>query len=288
MNAFFKPHHGDTEPRRKPKKNFSVFSVTPWLNRVFVVAILLALLLSPIATARAQGGATVTASATIQPAHVVNLGFLNTAFLKEVNVKEGDVVTEGQILATLDTPELEFAVTAAEAALKSAKSYAELQRYGGSRVFRGGQFVYQAPPREMIDKADMRVMLAQASLEAAQIALAQSTLVAPLGGTVISVPVLPGQMTQLGDTVIAIATLDQLQIETTDLSERDIAKIQVGQKATVFIDALNAEFPATIIAIAPRADIVGGDVVFKVTLVFDEQPVGVLWGMTAEVTITTE
>lgn len=250
---------------------------------------ILALLVSPTAmTVRAQDGAMVTASATIQPAHVVHLGFLNTAMLKEISVKEGDVVEVGQILATLDTPEFKYAISAAEAALNSAKSYAELQRYGGSRVFRGGQFVYQAPPHEMIAKADMRVRLAQASLEAAQAALAQSTLLAPLGGTVTSAPVLPGQLVQLDQTVLTIATLDQLQIETTDLAERDIAKIQIGQKATVFIDALDAEFSATVIAIAPRAEKVGGDVVFKVTLVFDEQPVGLLWGMTAEVTITTE
>jgi hypothetical protein len=39
------------------------------------------------------------------------------------------------------------------------------------------------------------------------------------------------------------------------------------------------------VGIAPKADIVGGDVVFKVTIAFDEQPQGALWGMTAEVTI---
>jgi RND family efflux transporter MFP subunit len=288
MNASLKFHHRDTESQRKSKENFSVFSVTPWLNRVPFAVLLLALLLSPIAAVRAQGGSMVTASAVIQPARVARLGFLSTALVKEISVKEGDVVHAGQILATLDTPELEFAVTATQAALRSAKSYAELQRYGGSRTFRGGQIVYQAPPHEMIEKADMRVTLAQATLEAAQAAHAQSTLVAPFAGTVTSLPVLPGQMIQLDQPVIVLAALDQLQIETTDLSERDIAKIKVGQKATVFIDALDAEFPATVIAIAPRADNVGGDVVFKVTLVFDEQPVGLLWGMTAEVTITTE
>lgn len=287
MNTSFKSHHGDTESRRKPKRNFPVFSVTPWLNRVFVAAIILTLLLSPITNVRAQGGATVTASAVIQPARVAHLGFLNTAIVKEINVKEGDVVEAGQILAVLDTPELEFAVTAAEAALRSAQSYAQLQRYG-NRVFRGGQFVTQAPPREMIEKADMRVTLAQASLDAAKAALAQSTLLAPFGGTVISIAVLPGQLAQLDQPVLTIATLDQFQITTTDLSELDIAKIKIGQKAIVFIDSLNAEFPATVTAIAPRADTVGGDVVFKVTLVFDEQPAGLLWGMTAEVTITTD
>lgn len=257
---------------------------------IFALGLLavLVLLLGPIAAARAQGGATVTVSAVIAPARVARLRFLSAAFVKEINVKEGDVVQAGQILATLDTPELEYAVTAAEAALRGAQSFAELQRYGGSRAFVGGKIVYEAPPHEMIEKADMRVTLAQASLEAALAALAQSALTAPFGGTVASTPVLPGQMVQFDQPVLVLATLDQLQIETTDLSELDIAKVKVGQKATVFIDALNAEFPATVAAIAPRANTVGGDAVFKVTLVFDKQPVGLLWGMTAEATITTD
>lgn len=268
------------EKKIRAVRSFAMFA----LNLLAIFA----LLFSPIATVRAQGGSTVTASAVIQPAHVAHLGFLSTALLKEVNVSEGDTVQAGQILASLNASELEFAVSAAESALRSAQSFAELQRYGGSRSFRQGQIVYSAPPAEVIKKADLRVDQARAALEGAQAFLAQSTLAAPFNGTIISTPVLPGQLVQFGDTVITLATLDQLQVETTDLAERDIAKIKIGQKATVFIDALNAEFPATVTAIAPRAEKIGGDVVFKVTLVFDELPAGMLWGMTAEVTITVE
>jgi hypothetical protein len=40
-----------------------------------------------------------------------------------------------------------------------------------------------------------------------------------------------------------------------------------------------------VVSISPIADTVGGDVVFKVTITFDNQPADLLWGMTAEVTI---
>jgi hypothetical protein len=39
------------------------------------------------------------------------------------------------------------------------------------------------------------------------------------------------------------------------------------------------------VSISPRADTIGGDVVFKVTIAFDRQPDNILWGMTGEVTI---
>ena len=79
--------------------------------------------------------------------------------------------------------------------------------------------------------------------------------------------------------------MQNLQVETTDLSERDILKVKVGAPASVSIEALNATFSGKVIRIAPKADNRGGDVVFKVTIALDEQPKDLLWGMTAEVTI---
>jgi HlyD family secretion protein len=83
---------------------------------------------------------------------------------------------------------------------------------------------------------------------------------------------------------MTLATLDQLQLETTDLSERDIAKVKVGAPVKISIEALNETFTGKVVSISPRADTVGGDTVFKVTIAFDEQPENLLWGMTAEVT----
>ena len=251
---------------------------------------LLALLVSPAATTvRAQGGSSVTASAVIVPAQVSEMSFLTTALIRDVFVEAGDLVEAGTPLAALDTPELEYLVTAAEAAYRSAQSYAELQRYGSVKKYDDrGRVYFEAPPHETIQKADARAEQARVALEVAQITLAQSTLIAPYNGTIVAIHALPGELVQPGQPVLTLATLDKLQIETTDLSERDIAKIKIGQAATVSIEALDAKFPATVIAIAPRSETLGGDVVFKVTLAFDKIPPGLLWGMTAEVTITTE
>ena len=249
---------------------------------------ILALLVSPVA-ARAADGIPVTASAAILPAQVSEVGFLSSALVREIPVKVGDVVQAGQTLATLDAPELEYAVTAADAAYRSAQSYAELQLYRTVPVydFRGHKTI-QTMPREVVLRANSLAEAARASLEVAKASLAQATLVAPYDATIISVHIIPGELVQPDQAVITLAALDKLQIETTDLSQRDISKIKIGQSATVFIDALNTEFSARVIAIAPRADIRGGDVIYKVTLAFDDLPDGLLWGMTAEVTITTQ
>lgn len=243
---------------------------------------ILALLASPVAAA--QNGA-VIASAVIVPAQTWQLGFLSSALVKDVAVEEGDEVSAGQTLVTLNTPELEYNAIAAQEAFRSAQAYAELQRYKRVKDRRKGKVFWDVVPPEVRQRADAQAASAQAAMEAAQATLEQSMLIAPQNATVASVHVLPGEFVQQNQTVLTLATLDVLQLDTTDLSERDITKVKIGAPASIFIEALNETVNGKVISISPIASIVGGDVVFTVTIAFDEQPGDLMWGMTAEVTI---
>ncbi|MBI2333341.1 MAG: biotin/lipoyl-binding protein, partial [Chloroflexi bacterium] len=70
----------------------------------------------------------VVASAVVEPAQVSNLGFTISALVKEIPVHEGDVVQAGDVLMTLNTPELEYAVIAAEADFNARSQAAQLQK----------------------------------------------------------------------------------------------------------------------------------------------------------------
>ena len=264
-----------------------------WL-RLVSAGLLMIILVSPVSTRVAfasdanqpvSAQTTVTASAVVVPAQVSQLGFLVSALAKEVPVKEGDSVKAGQTLMVLDTPDLEFAVTEAQAALHSAQAYADLQKYRRVKDRRNGKIFYDAVPVELRQRADARVQQAQVMLELAQINLAESTLTAPFDGTVASVGVIPGEFVPSDQAVVTLATLNDLRLETTDLSERDIAGVKIGAPATISAEALNQTFNGKVTGISPISNTIGGDVVFKVTIAFDEQPENLLWGMTAEVTI---
>jgi RND family efflux transporter MFP subunit len=231
---------------------------------------------------------TVTASAVILPAHIAELGFLISGIAKEVPVKEGGSVKAGQTLMVLDTPELEFAVVEAKAALRSVQSYADLQKYRRIENRRNGKIFYDVIPAIYRQRADAKVQQAQAALELAEIALAEGTLTAPSDGTVTLLHVIPGEFVPADQAVITLATLDTLQVETSDLSERDITKISIGAPVNIYIEALKEDVRGRVISISPRANTVSGDTVFKVTIAFDEQPEQVLWGMTAVVNIEEE
>ena len=92
----------------------------------------------------------------------------------------------------------------------------------------------------------------------------------------------------MSEKKVTLADLSHLQVETTDLSERDVTEVQAGQGATVYVEALNVDVPGRVARISPLASTVGGDVVYTVVVDLDEQPAGLRLGMSVEVEIATE
>jgi multidrug efflux pump subunit AcrA (membrane-fusion protein) len=64
----------------------------------------------------------VTATGTLVPAQQMNLGFKTTGTLSAVDVRVGDHVKSGQLLATIDPAPLEVALQQAQATLASAQA----------------------------------------------------------------------------------------------------------------------------------------------------------------------
>lgn len=269
---------------------------------VFVVVSLLAILLSACGQANSteavptvvidagnssqpanqqpSSGGSISASAIVVPMQDANLSFTSIGRVTEVNVQVGDKVQAGDVLVQLDTSILEAKVREAEANLTYAQiSLDYLVRNVGCKM-------NCAPSQEHIEVAENDVAKAQALVDSAKAVLAaQSNLTAPFAGTVISVDIAPYETVAPGQVVMVIGDLSKYQIETTDLSERDVTQVKVGQSASVYIEALDEEFTGKVVDVARISSEVGGDVVYKVTIEFDKQPAGLLWGMSADVNI---
>lgn len=244
----------------------------------------------PVATIRVQSPDAVIASAKVEPAQIVDLGFTISALVKEIPIKEGEFVQAGQPLMILDTPELEFAAVSAEEDFNARALAAELQRQDKVKYVNpeSGKVSWYPLPREVYLKAVSIADQAKARWDTAESNLAQNTLYAPFDGTVIDVVVIPGELVQVNQIVLTIADLNSLQIVTTDLSERDIARVKIGQNVEAYIEALDMTVAGKVTRIDPKAETVGGDVVFPVTVTLDKIPDGLLWGMSAEIEIQTK
>lgn len=231
----------------------------------------------------------VKASAVVVPAQQARLSFIMSGMVTEVTVQEGDRVQAGQALARLDTTDMEYNIAVAEAALKAAQLQAEIEREPRKKFnFDTFQFDYVPNAGELVLQADSRTEQSRLAVEVAKASLAQAALLAPFAGTVVEVDLARGEYVQPGQVVIVISTLEELRVETTDLSELDVAALETGQPASVYVEALDQEFPGQVTAISPISETVGGDVVFQVTVELDEQPQDLLWGMSADVEINVE
>lgn len=218
----------------------------------------------------ASGG--VSASGEIVPAQNADLSFPLTGVVTDVRVQAGEHVEAGQVLASLDTSILQAQVQEADANLRAQEiRYRYLARTGTDQ--------------EHLDSALADVAQMQAKLDAAKATLAQATLAAPFAGTIAEVNIVPAETVIPGQVIFKLGDFSHFRVETTDLSERDVPKVKAGQAAQVEVIALNQSFSGKVTDISRVASTIGGDVVYKVTIEFDKQPAGLLWGMTANVRI---
>jgi HlyD family secretion protein len=142
---------------------------------------------------------------------------------------------------------------------------------------------------EEIAVSEAAVAQAEAALETARVALERCEVRAPFAGTVGAVDVREGELVTPGQPLITLGDLSTLQVETTDLDEIDVARVAVGQQATITFDALPEQvFAGRVIHISPMAEPGTGGVNYTVILELDELDPVIRWGMTAFVDIEVE
>ncbi len=143
------------------------------------------------------------------------------------------------------------------------------------------------PDPEQLALLQARLKNAQDQVKAAQASLDSLELKAPFSGTIGLVNHQAGEWILAGQPVLVLADLEHLRIETTDLSEKDISKVQVGQPVTISVKALSQDLTGHVKEIMPLADTLGGDVVYKTILELDAPLSGLRAGMSVKVQFNT-
>jgi RND family efflux transporter MFP subunit len=124
------------------------------------------------------------------------------------------------------------------------------------------------------------VAQAQAGLDRAKAVREQADIVAPFDGTISDVLIRDGQYVNAGQPIVLLGDLSRMQIETTDLNEKDVAGLKIGDKVMVTVDALpGVQVEGTIAQIAPKSSKTTG-VNYTVTIDLAQVPDGLRWGMT--------
>jgi len=138
--------------------------------------------------------------------------------------------------------------------------------------------------------AQIQLTIAQNNLGRAIQAQDDINLVAPWSGTVLSVEAASGALVGSGSPIVTLLDSTQLEFHTTNLSERDLAKISPGQSAVVTLKAYpNNAIEAAVVRVGWQAgEFVGDAATFPVILSLSDTDLDIRPGMTGQVEILSD
>ncbi|MDH3223301.1 MAG: efflux RND transporter periplasmic adaptor subunit [Gemmatimonadota bacterium] len=167
-----------------------------------------------------------------------------------VPVRENRTVGQGQLLVQVDTTEYALAVSAAEAAVRSAEV-----DYQTRVLFNEEQEESEAKAqRDRLARAVSGLDQATVELRRAQFELAESSVTAPFGGRVADLLVVPGHFVREGDELLTVVDLDPIKVEVQVL-EAEVGFLTEGRGASLTFAAFPSErFTGAVETINPVVD----------------------------------
>ncbi|WP_433212781.1 efflux RND transporter periplasmic adaptor subunit [Dactylosporangium sp. CS-047395] len=276
-----------------------------------------------VSTAKVARGAvssTVSAAGTVQAQATRSLGFTTSGTLTELNVKAGDTVAEGAVLAKIDPSSAQDAVDQASESVSNAQDSLDKAETAhdtalalptsnpttaaaipSSSARAGGQTGQNAQntnqnaaqtranqvqqTSDNLMSAQQRLNNAKLSLTQAQTKLAGTVITAPVGGKILAVSGSVGS--QSGSNVITLAGTGDAVVKA-QFTEAEVAALKVGQTATITLPDNAAEkFPGKVLQIDPAGTVSNRLVRYAALISFDKVPDTLLYGQSATVAVVT-
>jgi len=137
---------------------------------------------------------------------------------------------------------------------------------------------------DQLASAQARLASATAAQQSAQALVDAHELKASMDGTVANIALQAGQKIAAGQTVFTLADFSHWVVQTDNLTEIDVVKLQVGQKVSVVLDALPGQsLSGEVTHINLFSELKRGDTTYTVTVVLSQSDPQMRWGMTAAV-----
>ncbi|WP_177199832.1 efflux RND transporter periplasmic adaptor subunit [Flexibacter flexilis] len=216
---------------------------------------------------------TLSYSGTIEAENTANIGFAVPGVINRIAAQEGQKVSKGELLASVDDLEYQNALAIANAGLEQAEDmYKRLDD-----LYKKGSL----PEKDYID-IKTKVTQAKANQKISAKHIRDSRLVAPMSGTITAKMIELGAMAAPGVPAFSIVKTDKVYARIA-VPESEIGLLQKGMKASVYIPTIKETLSGTIAIINPLADDMSKTYTIKVIL---DNPKGrVLPGMLTNVSL---
>lgn len=201
----------------------------------------------------------VEASGVVAFRDETRLSFMVPGLIRSIAVREGDTVKAGQLLATLETTQVDAGSTQAREAWLKAKR--DLER--GEKLF--GEDVLT---REQLDDLGTAERVARAALSNADFARSNASITAPAAGQVLRRLSEEREMIGVGQPVLTLGDAGSGMVLRLGLADREVVRVHEGDAAVLHFDAFpGKEFSGRVQEMSRAADPRMGT--YRVDVAFD-------------------
>jgi multidrug efflux system membrane fusion protein len=168
----------------------------------------------------------------------VKLSFKTGGIIAVMNVKEGNRVKKGDLLASLNLSEIRAGVDQAKSGYEKAlRDYTRMENlYRDSSI-----------SLEKKENAATALNMAKATLDISQFNLAHSKIVAPENGIILKQFVRQNELVSSGYPVLLFGSSGEYWKVKSGLSDKDVIKVNKGDSAVISFDAYpGVKFPAVV------------------------------------------
>ena len=238
----------------------------------------------------------VTATGTLNPVGLVNVGTQVSGTVSEINVDFNDRVKLGQVLLKIEPTLLQAVIKQNVASLNAARASFTL---ADSNYTRNVKLVNQGfistaaleQLKQALDAAKAQVQVAEALLERARADMANSIIRSPIDGVIIKRTADLGQTVaasfQTPNLFIIARDLKKMQIDT-NVSEADVGLLKDGQPVRFVVDAFpERDFEGKVRQFRLAANVTQNVVTYNVVIDVDNPDELLKPGLTAQVRIIT-
>lgn len=205
-----------------------------------------------------RGDRSISVSGVLHPVRKTILTAEVEGRIDTINVRVGESVALGAVLARMDTKDYERRLVMERANMSAARTQFEAAERAYHRneelVSRG--FISQSSSdntKSAFEVARETLNAREAQYTLVQQAKQKTTILAPLSGVVGELAVNPGQYVSLNTPLFTIIDLSELEF-VAKVPPKAIGDIHIGQQVTLSIEGITASIPGRVDRIAPSAD----------------------------------
>jgi RND family efflux transporter MFP subunit len=179
-------------------------------------------------------------SGALQPVNQATVKAKVSGDVRHIAVREGETVRAGQVLARIDTADLEVRVAERVGALESAKAQLAMaeKTSASNQTLLRQNFISQNAfdnAESSLSVAKGTVKSAEAQVQLAQNALRDAAVVSPLAGIVARRHVQPGEKVAFDSPVVTVVDLTEMELQAA-VPSADVPELALGMPVDLTSD----------------------------------------------------